>query len=194
MTELSTLLPRVQPFVTDCPVGVLHDAIRRAASQFARESGCWREELTVDSVQDQSDYNINVLHEHENVNVRRCKRVWYGDAEVFDNLGLWNVSEGVLSFSSAPAASGDEIKVCAVLVGSRLCTEIADVVFDLYGDGIADLALYLVMNVPNRPYTDVKAAQQSYAHYNALLNEAKRVAEGDGERSGDLVNPMQEYF
>ncbi len=194
MINLSTLLPRVSPFVVDCPPGIQIDALRRAASELCRASGCWVESFSVDSVQNQADYDLNAEHEYDHVFVKRIKRVWYDGTELPDNLGLWSVSNGVLSLSTAPAVAARAVKAELVLVGTRLCPEAANSVVDRYGDGIADLALFLIRSEEDRPYTDARGAANAFAKYEVILNQAKLDSVDGGQRSGNHINPLPDYF
>jgi hypothetical protein len=194
MIDLSTLLPRVSPFVVDCPDGIQHDAIRRAASQFVRDSGCWVESVSTPSILDQADYDFNALHEHENVFIKRITSVSVGGGEIPDNLGQWSVRNGVLTLASVPAEADTAVKAELVLVGTRVCTEVADDVFDRYGDGIADLALFFIRRTKHRPYFDREGANTAYASYRVILNEARRDCETGGQQSGDTITPMPDYF
>ena len=194
MIDLSALLPRVSPFVVDCPDGIQHDAIRRAASQFVRDTGCWVESVTTASVVDQAAYDFNALHEHENVIIKRITRVWVDGGELPDNRGLWSVRNGELTLASVPAAADTAVKAELVLVGTRVCTEVATDVFDRYGDGIADLALFFIRRTKHRPYYDREGAATAFASYTVLMNEARRDCEPGGQQSGDTITPMPDYF
>jgi hypothetical protein len=194
MIDLSTLLPRVAPFLVDCPDGIQLDAIRLASSHFARESGCWVESVTTASILAQAAYDFNAVHEHENVFIKRITSVSVGGGEIPDNLGQWSVRHGVLTLSSIPAAAGTDIKAELVLVGTRVCTEVADDVVDRYGDGIADLALFFIRRTKHRPYYDREGAVTAFASYRVILNEARRDGQAGGQQSGDTITPMPDYF
>lgn len=196
MTELSTLLPRVTPFVNECPSGVQHDALRRAGSVFARESGAWREDHTVPSVANQAAYNFADVHGHEHVFVLRIKRVWYATRPLPDNCGIWEVADGVVRFGAGyvPVVADKDIKARLVLCGTRECTEMDDTVMTRWGDAIADLALFFIRSEEGRPYTNASGATLAWTRYQSALLEAKMAMEDAGQRSGNVMNPMPDYF
>lgn len=186
---VTDILPMVSPYVVDCPQGVQYAAIRRALRTFLGETGIWRETLDCSY----SDFGIDAsvdlaaLMPGDGRTLIRAYDIQRDD----ESLPFYTTNIDKNLYLHSPPVSGDF--VVYVVYGATDALNPYPDVLEQYSDGIADLALFFVLNTNRRPYTDPKGAIAAYNRYRVARERAKHDVITMGG-SGEIVNPLPECF
>lgn len=193
MTNYTSFLPQVMPYVKDCPQPIIEDAIRNAAIEFCEKTHIWKEDLdAISIVGGTSEYTVVVPTGATLMSIDSC---WYSDrllipkgsdelARIF-RLCDWHSAEGdavyytrdtldkIILVPTPQNDLTDGLKIRGVLAPTRTSTSVEDFIFEDHLDAIAAGARARLYAIPGQPFSDVTLALLHRREFLAGVGEAK---------------------
>ena len=202
MATVDSLLPRITVHAYSAPNNLIRQAIVESAREFCRETRFWREDLAaVDTVVDQTTYALTLPASSEAIDFND---VYYSTkrsliAKTIRQLDTinhqWRTQTGEpyyymrvdnasvkLVYIPQEVITG-AIQVNAILQPTLATTTIDDVILEDYDETIVHGALYRVLRVPGRAWSDMSTANYYEGLFRAKLDEAASKAT-DGRIKG----------
>jgi len=174
MARISELFPDVMLYVPGCPEPLVEQKIRDAAIEFCNLSGYWQEELDpFDTEADRGTYDIDapanavirhiltlkadeeILIPSKTVSLDRRAEHWRTRTNKPRRYVLKSMTELLLTPTPDKIYS---ITAFASLRPSNNATEIPDILMDFQREVIASGAIFKLMTIPTRQWTDMNSA------------------------------------
>ena len=173
--ENSGLEALVTPCVSGAGQGVVYAALRQAARDFCRDTGCWREKVTeddgVESVADETDYSLASLTGDYAAEVYRV--LWVKLEDTQQHPARWRlVRPATLRFEVAPTA-GQTLTAEGVLLPAVGWSSLPEDLVTAWGDAFAAGARALLHGQPGRPWSDPGAARDQWQLREGLAGKAR---------------------
>lgn len=202
-TAWDTIALLVSEHVSECPVFLLTDHIKRAARRFFQRSGVWRspEALLVTTVAGQQTY---VHAPPTNGELSRAFSAWTGTTEIdVGDPGEWANeptvttstdfklearADNVLWLSPKPASSATLIRGTLVYIPTTAGAGIPSHAFDEWGPEIAAGAAATLVIQPNRQWSNPSAYGALMGIFNSAVSDASNQA-GPVRRKSIRVKP-----
>lgn len=181
IAEYADFIPRIAIDLPECPDGVMLVYLQEAGRKFCEETNCWKEDIVVDAVADQTDYSLDTDYDayiHEIVHVK----VKNNSTDNFENLTELPanyyilVSDMTVRFNTAnaPIASiTDGIQVKAVMRPEYGSDELPTWMWDRYGEGILAYARWQLMKQMKKPWTSLELAMDNKRTFCNEVAQAK---------------------
>ena len=183
MVALSEWTGETSLRLNGCPDPVILQALRRSAKQFCRDTRLWVQSMGTATVSPSSDYDQDI-----EVGVPSADYVLPGTAQIIDIEDLLIDDESIqerlddnpfryskfrsLIFINPRAVNQDsDLEVIAAFEPTDTATDIPDALIE-WRLTVMDRALYELMLMPNKDWTDAPTAVKHETDYNT------RVAEG----------------
>jgi len=189
--NLADLTGRVLPDVPGCPEPVIESSLQRAAVRFFRDSWVWREVLPgITLVSGQSTYTPSVPTDSR---LERVLRAQYGniplDHAPHEDLILTNdtgapvaiamdYSNDLVLYPTPDDSANKGVTVYGHLVPLRDATTVPDRLGEEWEDALVAYAKTDILDTPQKPWTDPRAAQYQRQLYQRELARAKVEAIG----------------
>lgn len=179
----------VGPMMLDCPIPIASQGILWAAIEFCEKTRAWsnQQKRTVSA----GTQHIALTPEDDGSIIYIDDVRWNGDAlhpvtrhesQDIDNTvpyGYYRPNPETLSLAPAANAQGT-LTLTMFLAPLRNATSIPRMLYDLYWDAIEAGALWRLMKVPNRPWTDMNQAIFYQGQFERLVGSYSVVASKDG--------------
>jgi hypothetical protein len=165
MKAFDLLLPDVLPMAPGCPEPVAERALMRAAQRFCELSRCWRVVLDpMPIAQGLDDYDLELPECSELVRIEAAKlngcdvRVKMPDEILSRSARYLAISDGrTFHMNPLPEADG-ELLATVTLKPSSQAWGIEDFIHDRYGETVAQGAVALLMQHPQKSYSSNEGA------------------------------------
>ncbi len=199
MATVDSLLPRVVVHAYSAPNNFVRQAIVDSAREFCRETRFWREDLAaVDTVVDQASYTLTLPTDSEVVDFNDIyfstkRRLLPKTMRQMDAINQqWRTQTGepyyfqrgnnadVKLIYIPQAIEVGAIQANATLQPTSTATTIDDKILADFDETILHGALYRILRVPNKNWSDLKTAN----YYEGLFREKvdKAISRGTDER------------
>ena len=198
MATLNDLIPEILLEADGCPNLLAARALRRAGRKFCKESGYWREELSLLSLADNTpsydltgalpadseiDGILSVVRESDGEALKDRSPLqlendysdWRnerGDPEVYTQF-----SPTALRIVPYPTTTTDSLRIFARLIPVLTATTLPDMVLNRYGEGIFAGAVAELLRVPNKPWSNATRAADFEDWFKVEWTKAKSEAE-----------------
>ena len=184
-----TLESLVGPMMLDCPIPIASQGILWAAIEFCERTRAWsnQQSRTVNAgtqhiaLTPEDDGSIiyidNVRWDGDRLNP--VTRQESQDLDYDQPFGFYRPNPETLSLAPAASAQG-VLTLTLVLAPLRNATTIPKMLYDLYWDAIEANALWRLMKVPNRPWSDPNQAVFYKQEFERLVGTYSIVADKDG--------------
>lgn len=191
MATVDSLLPRVTVHAYNAPVNFVRQAIIDSTREFCTKTRYWREDLTaMDTVVDQSVYTPTLPADSEVVDFpdvfystkRRLTPKTPRQMDVVNNQWRTQTGEpyyylrdGVASVKLAYIPQEvivGAIQINAALQPALVATTIDDKILQDYSEAILHGALYRILRVPGKAWSDLNTANYYDALYREKIDEA----------------------
>lgn len=208
MATVDSLLPRITVHAYSAPGNFIRQSIIESAREFCRESRYWREDLAaVDTVVDQTDYALTLPSDSEIVDINDLyystkRRLLPKTQRQLDNINeQWRTQTGEpYYFQRVDNASVklvyipqevivDAIQANVILQPDLAATTIDDKILNDYDEAIIYGALYRILRVPGRAWSDLATAN----YYEGLFREKVKEASSRGtdERTKGVLRKVK---
>jgi len=168
--NLYDLLPRIQPYLRNCPQPVIEQQLRFAAQDFCRETGIWRKQLaSIASVAAQEDYTLSLSEDAVIIRVHAVEV----DGIPWDFTEVTEDGE-TLTLSPAPGSAGLDIDVWVSVLPRESCTDFPDWLIERWGAGLRKGVEYELKSMDDKPWTNKKEADKLFTQYERLKAKARR--------------------
>lgn len=190
-----TLIPDIAPIVPACPDLLIESSVRGALTELCEKAKIWQEEVTISTVANQYDYTLSsipnyaALHEvlavvHNGVDLEPIsallldqRKPKWRETDYYGTPEYFLVSGTDLRLVPVPATSEtDSVIVRAQLKPLATSGLSADRLFTYYRDTIINGAVFRLLRLPNREWTDYAGAQIYGSLFNQGLVDAERKA------------------
>lgn len=176
-------LAHVLPYVGGCPYEVVRQNLRLAFQEFCAESGVWREEIAIETEEDENTYDLTHSWEAVIMQIRYVER---GDKPNRTQWGAAWMGEDKASVLISPtpdeANDGVELAVGVTYKAKATATTGPAWLLDDWGSAIAAGAVNLIKRIPKTPYSDQRGAAEFGAQFLAGIGSAKaHVLYGGGD-------------
>lgn len=179
----------VGPMMLDCPIPIASQGILWAAIEFCEKTRAWsnQQKRTVSA----GTQHIALTPEDDGSIIYIDDVRWNGDAlhpvtrhesqdiDYTVPYGYYRPNPETLSLAPAANAQGT-LTLTMFLAPLRNATSIPRMLYDLYWDAIEAGALWRLMKVPNRPWTDMNQAIFYQGQFERLVGSYSVVAGKDG--------------
>jgi hypothetical protein len=172
VVELSRFLPRLLPYVVGCTEPLAKQALLDSAIDFCSRTNVVS--ITLDPITVLQGVSTYELDTPAQTGVSAVQRVWYegkilAPAPYEQATELYNQPNGsprfyygeyvdeVYSITLTPAPDRkivNGMRVRVSLTPTRTATQVHDILFDRYAEGIVHGALAILAAVPDQPFTD----------------------------------------
>jgi len=202
MATIDSLLSRVTVHAYSAPNNLIRQAIIESAREFCRDSRFWREDLTaLDTVVDQSSYTFTLptdseMVDYSNIYYSTKRQLIAKTMRQLDTINhQWRTQTGepyyYMRENNADIKIAyipqeiivDAIQANAVLQPNLAATTIDDKILNDYDETIIHGALYRVLRIPGRPWSDLKTANYYQGLFLTKVDEAGSRAT-DGRQKG----------
>lgn len=200
MKTLESFLPEILPDVPGCPSDMAIRALRNTIIEFCEKSLIHQDTLDAITVYENiTDYD---LEPPKNYRVQKIMKVWYLGQELEalapDGIGLpdayrtgisgYTASKGppagytqkdVDTFTILPIPDqkyASALTMRVALVPLRTVTEVADFLFEIWGETLGFGAKARLMLTPGKPYSNAESANFNQVRYMTGLNDARQRA------------------
>ena len=207
MKTLESFLPEILPDVPGCPSDMAIRALRNTIVEFCEKSLIHQDTMDAITVlQNVTDYD---LEPPKNYRIQKIMKMWYLGQELEalapDDLGLpdayrtniagYTASKGppagftqkdVDTFTILPIPDQkytSSLTMRVALVPLRTMTEVADFLFEIWGETIGFGTKARLMLTPGKPYSNNEAANFNQVRYMTGLNDARQRASRGNVRS-----------
>ncbi len=184
MALLSTLYPRVLPYVPGCPDPMLDQEINLAAAEFLRDSRAWVEWLDAITVSGSTrEYDLDLPTGSAVVDLYRatCNGSPIGilsflsqekNPATSENASLGIVTGDKVTITlTRSLAAGSRLEIQAALMPSPAAQTLPDAILAQHADAISSLARYRLMRVPGALHNPEGAAR-AFGEYQGHLGKA----------------------
>ena len=207
MKTLESFLPEILPDVPGCPSDMAIRALRNTIVEFCEKSLIHQDTMDAITVYENiTDYD---LEPPKNYRIQKIMKMWYLGQELEalapDDLGLpdayrtniagYTASKGppagftqkdVDTFTILPIPDQkytSSLTMRVALVPLRTMTEVADFLFEIWGETIGFGTKARLMLTPGKPYSNNEAANFNQVRYTTGLNDARQRASRGNVRS-----------
>lgn len=174
MAQISELFPDVLMYAAGCPEILAEQKIRDAAIEFCNLSGYWQEDL--DPIVTEADRAAYDIEQPSEAMVRHILTLKVDDEVISPSITAsldiraqgWRTATGkpsryvlksMTEFMLTPIPDGEyTITAFASLRPSNDATEIPDLLFDYQREVIAAGAIFKLLTIPSRQWTDMATA------------------------------------
>lgn len=184
-----TLESLVGPLMLDCPIPIASQGVLWAAIEFCERTRAWSNQLsrTVNA----GTQHIALTPDDDGSIVYLDNVRWDGDllqpvtrqeSQDLDYdrpFGFYRANPETLSLAPAAGSQG-VLTLTMILAPLRNATAIPRMLYDLYWDAIEANALYRLMKVPSRPWSDPNQAVFYKQEFERLVGTHSIVADKDG--------------
>lgn len=184
-----TLESLVGPMMLDCPIPIASQGVLWAAIEFCERTRAWSTQLsrTVNA----GTQHIALTPDDDGSIVYLDNVRWDGDllqpvtrqeSQDLDYdrpFGFYRDNPETLSLAPAAGSQG-VLTLTMILAPLRNATAIPRMLYDLYWDAIEANALYRLMKVPSRPWSDPNQAVFYKQEFERLVGTHSIVADKDG--------------
>lgn len=168
--NLYDLIPRIVPWVAGCPIPVIKQALRGSARDFFKETGLWREDLAIDSVEDEQDYDLSAAHNH-NADIKRVREVKLEESRVRYAV---NHLTDVLRLEAAPNADDLAIVASVTLQPWENNDTYPARILSTHDEGIVQGALMSLYAMPGKPWTSPANFQLAERKFTGACGDGRR--------------------
>ena len=189
MANLKDIIPDVRTHLSGSAEIMVLQYLRRAAKQFCQDSLIWEHlmgsKVIGDNTLQEEPYTI-VLPETgddpdftipANSYINSISKIQLDDEEVdIDNYG-YDIVNQTLSIRPRTVDNQQTLKIYAVLEPTKGTNIIPDFLLERWGEGIADYAIWEMMSMSGREWSDRSMASTYKMKYESRVSEAK-VAKG----------------
>jgi hypothetical protein len=192
LTDIYTLLPQIQPYLTDCPENVVKQWLVMTARDFVIETGIWRESLaTVSTVEDQAAYTLSVTAGYE-ATIGRILEVKVEDVVRAESKYTFGPSN-ILTFDPAPNVDDDDIDIKVVYWPTVSCYQYPDWLVTRWQRGLVAGCLRNLKLMSDRPWGDKDGAMLFDSMYQDWIGKAKE-ENLNGRQSGNISVRLREFY
>ena len=195
LTDLITMV-QLQSNAVPTNAALIH--LQETARRFFRETSVWTTELTIDSVEDQAAYALDLSGEVSvgtTPKVSRIQSVFYNGTEMGTQTYYLRPSDDYLVFNTNYIPNDNVtggLVVTVSVVPAVDGTDFPQEYVEKYKDGLVGGALYRLMKTPRRPYTDRSSAEDYNLDYKRDFIRARMDVDSEGtERAGGLRTSSQ---
>ena len=186
-----TLLPEIIPMVPGCPDTLIENSIRAAITELCEKAGVWQEEIQFSTAAGQYDYTLttptdSVVHKvmtviHKGVELEPISSILleqrkpkWRETDYYGTPEYWLYESSALRLVPVPSDGGDGSTIARVQLKPTIgSTETTDRLIVDYRDIIVNGAIYRLLRMPLREWTDYAGAQV----YGTLFNQDVIAAE-----------------
>lgn len=208
MATVDSLLPKILVYAYNAPINLVRQAIVDSSREFCRNSMYWREDLTAeDTVVDQSVYPLTLPADSEVVDFNDIyfstkRRLIPKTMRQLDAINeQWRTQTGEPYYYLREANASVKlvyipqevevgaIQANAVLQPTSTATTIDDKILANYDEAIIYGALYRVMRVPGKAWSDMATA----TYYEGLFREKveEATSRGTDERTKGVIRTVK---
>lgn len=192
----------VGPMMLDCPIPIASQGILWAAIEFCERTRCWSNPQT--KIVKAGTKNIALLPDEDGL-IMDVNNVRWNDTflspitrQEADQIavneptgipqGYYRPNPETLALAPAAASQGT-LTVTMYLSPTRQATTLPRMLYDLYWDAIEPGALWRLMKVPNRPWSDPNQAVFHKQEFERLVGSYSARASKDGTTQPLRVTP-----
>lgn len=208
MPRYSTLIEDIRPWLPECPDRSIEQYGRRAVIQFCTRSRFWRETVTI-PLTSEVEYDIPTIRpEGRPDQVLKCQfRSDPAGNGSGKSLDLRHVSFKEVRIPHETSSTGDptdfgidrtgarirvwptpnvanltnpRLILYVVAIPTQTSRQFPDDIWQEWRDAITDGALWMLLRMPNKPWSNLKAAQLHRAEFFRQINDARRAQMTDG--------------
>jgi len=154
--------------------GAIRIALRESGRSFCLKTEAWREEISIDAVEDETDYDVEFS---AGTTIARVIKIEVNGSELSCSSYDFSTSN-VLELNTAPlvdeSGDGGEIVVMAALIPLLNKDEISDIIVARYGEAIAAGAVARLARSPKKPYSSPDAFALAISIFNDGVTRAKQ--------------------
>ena len=193
-TELDELIPEVRNYLKGPSDPMVTSYLRIASKQFCQDSRMWRQEIGTIEVEPPTDPNDEIvipipsalkddgtrdLSLPTDSYLNTLSMVHFDIGPANSNLPAsaddysYDVVFQELTLVAGAISNTTKVTVTAILEPSRLTNVLPTFLVERHADGIRDYALYRMMTMKDREWTDPMLAQTYKEQYEARVAEAK---------------------
>ncbi len=170
VADYTDLTAEIETDLPSCPAPLILRELRRAGREFLHRSEVWEEELTLDIVEDQTEYTLVPTHD---ASIFRVLKVELNGIEQTEDRYEFK-EESTLVIDWTPTEDDDE----ALVVDVSLCSywgsiEIPGWIIDRWGDAICSGAKSSLQAMPAKPWSNVQMAGVWRQRFRQGINSAK---------------------
>ena len=210
--EFASWYNEVLPSAPGCPQNVALNAIKNSVIEFCMRSRAWKEYPALVSVDGSDSYSIPLSTAYPNTSAVRVERAWYDGKELTVitedqandrfNSSDWQTKEGIPDsllqldpenirlVPSPQDAATDVLKLLVSYKPSRAATDVRDFIWERYLDVITSGALYRLMLIPRKPWSDPSMGMAHKSMYDAGIAKANVEAFKGFGKAAPRAKPM----
>ena len=205
MVDLSRFLPRMLPYLVGCPEPLAKQALIDSAIDFCSRTNVVS--VTLDPVAAIKNFPTYEIEAPAQTSISTIQRVWYDNSLLQSTsyeqaTEIYNRPNGtprfyfgehvdeIFSITVVPAPDKNlpnGIRIRASLTPTRNATQVHDVLFDRYVEGIVHGAIAIVASIPDQAYSDLTIAGASAIRARAETTLARGDALHGGVQSSMSV-------
>jgi hypothetical protein len=197
VTAVLDLIPSVAALAPSAPEPLVIRAYIDSAREFFRKTMAWVDQVDIDSVGATTDEYLLDLGDHKEVvdgvfvryqndekgltKITRASMVMRSTTT--DNRPRWYRVTGKKLHLGPNTGTDVSAEITAILLSLRPtleATEIDDEVAEKFHEYLEAGALYRLLTMPNKPWTDVATAGMKYTQFQADIDEWRARAPDDG--------------
>lgn len=199
MDNINDLIPYIIPDVPGAPEGVIKLRLREAMRQFCRETEAWTEDIEVNEVADQADYDVVPSYEAYIKRIVHIK-IKSSGSNVFDSMveadpSQYKLNNDALSISfydgyepQNTVTNGIQVRVA--LMPNVTVEEFSGKFLDRYAEGVYSLAKHMLMRTPRTPYYAPDLARFYYTEYEVAKSNAMKEKETENKNVNAQIQQM----
>jgi len=182
---MTTIDEMVQYMIVDlagCTNDMIKQTLRRSLREFCIKTEAWRTKVTIDAVEDETDYD---LRDNIDAIVQRIVAVKrrISDDQDFDDISeeaayKYNLVDDItlryLTKYAPDESLTDAIQVEIAWRPHYEANELTGLFLDRYAEGIMAWAKYYLMKMPNKTWSNPQLAMQYLSEYEESRNYAMR--------------------
>jgi hypothetical protein len=181
IAEYSDFIKYVMADLPGCADAVLVQYLQQAGRKLCEESECWKEEIDVNVVADQTEYSLDTIddtyiHKIAWVKIKSVSTDDFEDCPAI-NPNYYTLKEDTtLKFYTANApivtiTSGMRVK--AIIRPEFNSNELPQWIWDRYSEAIQNHCKWQLMKQPKKPWTDLQLSMKYEKEYYNCIAQAK---------------------
>ena len=207
--DIDLLSPIVKTHLKGAPDAAVTIYIQRACKQFCKDSSLWEQRLGIKDVARPEDPDVNIVFEVPDDDfrlpymsaLRSISEVKYGEDE--DQLNTDNpdprLTRGQYRFDlvrkeltivGGTYEKAGKLSVSAVLTTTLAATEIPEFLYENWSEGITNYAVWEMMNMPDREWSNSRESKTYLAKYQSRVNEARTERAREGTTGRVQMDPL----
>lgn len=203
-TPYRDILPEVRTHLSGAPDRTCLLYLRRAGQQFCQDSRIWDVDIghsrvapltdsyashmiPVPSTEDPRDYSLPA-----DSYLNKISTVWLNDRknDPIDSAYIeYDVAERLLIIDQRAICETADLHVAAILQPTKSAQQIPDFIAELYSEAIADYAIFEMMMMPNKDWSDRNLAGAFRTKYQNRVSEATVAKARKGVRKRITLAP-----